>query len=237
MQIVKSLFCAAPDKTIILGAHLIDPHSLVSEGAVIYNLEQIVPDSPWMTEDYISLLKQREVWDYSRQNIKTLKELGIEAKYCGIGYAPELTNIPKCNQDIDVLFYGSINERRMKVCNELAKHCNVHVAYDKYGEERDKLIARAKVVLNIHFYPSKVFEIVRCSYLFANRKCVVSEYGSDAELEYPFDEQGVRFSEYENLISECLYLLRGDEDRQKIADDGFKKFSSMKQSNYLQSVL
>ncbi len=42
VQIVKSLFCAAPDKTIILGAHLIDPHSLVSEGAVIYNLEQIV---------------------------------------------------------------------------------------------------------------------------------------------------------------------------------------------------
>jgi hypothetical protein len=61
----------------------------------------------------------------------------------------------------------------------------VESAFGCYGEERDALIARARIVLNVHYYESKVFEVVRVSYLLANRKCVLSESGSDIDLEAP----------------------------------------------------
>jgi hypothetical protein len=52
-----------------------------------------------------------------------------------------------------------------------------------YREERDRLIARAKVVLNMHYYDARVFEIVRVSYLLSNEKAVVAECGATTTIE------------------------------------------------------
>ncbi len=52
-----------------------------------------------------------------------------------------------------------------------------------HGRARDELISRAKVVLNVHFYPTAIFEIVRVSYLLANRKAVVGECGPSTEID------------------------------------------------------
>lgn len=219
-------------KIIVLGAHLAGK---VPDGSIIFNLEQIDSDSVFVNDRYINMLRGAEVWDYSHQNIAELKRLGIEAKYCGIGYARELTRIPDAEKKIDVLFVGSINQRRMEICNKLAKQCNVHVAYDCYGEERDKLIARAKIVLNVHFYDSKIFELARCSYLMANKVCIVSEYGQDEKLEAPFQE-GICFSHYDCITNDCLHILKTEEWK-TIGENGFEIFSQMKQADYLREAL
>ena len=41
--------------------------------------------------------------------------MGVRAAHCGIGYAPELMRITSAPEDIDVLFVGSVNERRLIV--------------------------------------------------------------------------------------------------------------------------
>ena len=51
------------------------------------------------------------------------------------------------------------------------------------GAERDALIARARLVLNLHFYPTAIFELVRVSYLLANGKAVVAECGPETEID------------------------------------------------------
>jgi hypothetical protein len=51
----------------------------------------------------------------------------------------------------------------------------VHHAYDVWGPARDELIARAKVVLNLHYYEAAIFEQVRVSYLLNNEALVISE--------------------------------------------------------------
>ena len=88
----------------------------------------------------------------------------------------------KYAQDIDVLFCGSMNERRMQIIQALKDS----TLFDKplviaqfvgYGAYRDKYIARSKIVLNMHYYTPGIFEIARVSYLLANKKCVVSEEG------------------------------------------------------------
>jgi hypothetical protein len=184
------------------------------------------------------VLKHYPVWDYSARNIETLAALGVRASLCGIGYMPGLTRIPAAAaRDIDVLFIGSVNPRRGEVLHEIKAHgAAVHVAFDCYGEERDALIARAKIVLNLHFYPAKLFEIVRVSYLLANRACVVSEMGLDTELEAPF-LGGIGFSSYGGLVQACLRLLGDDAARQRIAAKGFEKMRALSQVDMLRRAL
>lgn len=225
-------------KTIILGANT-QPNAIYPDNCVIYNLEQMSIGSPWMNNAYINLLGRYEIWDYSHQNIAELKKVGIEAKYCGIGYAPELTKIPKVNEDIDVVFYGSINDRRKKILDELAKYCSIGIAIG-YGEQRDKTIARGKIILNMHYYESKIFEMVRCSYLMANKKLILSENSEDKELELNLSV-AVTWSAYTKLVDVCLDLLDwlkvNPETLRVMEENGFKVFSKMKQSDYLKAVI
>jgi hypothetical protein len=222
-------------KVIILGGNLLaNWPTHIERSWIVYNLEQITPGSPWLTYQYIDLLKTNPVWDYSLENIAELSKLGIQAKYLAIGYSPCLTRIVSSTQDIDVLHYGSMTERRLNIINELAaKGLNVHAAFGVYGAKRDALIANAKVILNVHFYESKVFEIVRCSYLMANTKCVVSEPGSGGESY----DGGICFAPYESLVQHCLDLCGDGKERERIAWKGYEIFSSKSQAEYLKAVL
>jgi len=55
--------------------------------------------------------------DYSVRNIAALEDMGIhDATHVPLGYAKVLERIPTVKEDIDVLFYGAYNERRMAPC-------------------------------------------------------------------------------------------------------------------------
>lgn len=230
----------AADHIITLGANLLPrmPAPL-PDNLILYNLEQITPGSPWLKPEYLALLARFPVWDYSPLNIRNLAALGVHsAQLCGIGYAPELTRItPSPEEDIDVLFIGSMNERRRHVLDSIAaKGFKVIGLFNQYGAERDAHIARAKIVLNLHYYEAQVFEIVRVSYLLANRTCVVSETGNDAELEAPLSS-GVAFAPYAQLVDICVGLLQDDARRNAYKQEGFTCFSRMPQRDKLKQVL
>lgn len=213
--------------SIVIGAHLA---STLPPDAIIYNSEQIHDRSPWLTENYLELLRNHTVWDYSSANVRKLKELGVKAKHIPIGYVPELTRIKPQQEDIDVLFFGSMNERRTKIIDELkAAGLKVETLFGVYGAVRDSYIARSKIVLNIHFYDVPVFEIVRVSYLLANRKCVVSET-TDGSI-------GVRGVFYDEIVKECVDLAGNAEERAQIALDGFNAFSEVPEEKYLERAV
>jgi hypothetical protein len=226
--------------TIALGPHLLPglPKDRLPPHLILYNMEQMQQDSPWFVPEYIDLLRRYPVWDYSPLNIEKLKAAGVDhAALCGIGYMPALTRIAPGTEDIDVLFVGSRDKRRMTVLREIARHGKVVTAvFDRYGTERDALIARARLLLNLHCYEAKVFEIVRVSYLLANRKCVVSEIGSDAALEEPL-RAGIAFASYENLAAVCLRLLDQLDERATLAARGFECFSGLSQVQMLKAAL
>lgn len=240
-------------RTIVLGGHLLGdmPFQDLPRDMVIYNLEQISKGSPWLTTDYLRLLKGKhpgillkhnarrfELWDYCRGNVEALAQMGIEAKLVPIGYMPCLTRIENAAVlDIDVLHIGSVNDRRERVLRDLAaRGVIVRQLFGEYGVARDASIARAKIVLNMHFYPAKIFEIVRCSYLMANRKSIVSEIGNDAESESRFYD-GIAFVGYESLADQCERLLQNDVQREELAKKGFNIFSGMSQIDYLKGVV
>jgi len=227
-------------QVIVLGSNLIPQLGLsdIPKNPILFNLEQIQLDSPWMSQSYLNILKSYPVWDYSYKNIQELKNLGIDnVTQCNIGYEPELTRIPQSEEDIDILFYGSLNERRIKILNELRnKGLRVVSLFGAYGNERDKYIARSKIILNIHYYETRVFEIIRISYLLANKRFVISEGGQDTELEKPFAE-GIVFSTYQELIEKCLLYLKDEADRKEIAEKGFNLMKQRPQSVFLKQAL
>lgn len=213
------------DEVIVLGANLLPAGMKLPPKFVIYNLEQVSSESTWMSAGYLELLRANRVWDYSVANTAALAEMGIHATTLEIGYMPALTSMSiSARRDIDVSFIGSMNDRRKLVLQEIAaKKKNVFAGFDLYGAKRDEVLARSKIVINIHFYEAKVFEIVRCSYLMANRLCVVSESGADRALEASIGD-GVAFAPYEELAETCIRLLEDNQERQRIAMRGFDWF-------------
>jgi hypothetical protein len=224
---------------IILGSNLLPFYpTQISSNSILYNLEQITPGSPWLQPAFLDILQQYPVWDYSQSNIEQLARLGITSvQHVPIGYMPQLTRIRPDEEDIDVLFYGSLNERRWRIIQSLRAHgVKAEAVFGLYGKERDRIIARSKIVLNIHFYEAKVFEVVRVSYLLANRRFVISERGCNPVEEAAFSA-GIVFADYDELVKTCLDCLSRPEDRRCIAETGFQLMNHRVTTDYLKQII
>jgi SAM-dependent methyltransferase len=222
---------------IIFGANLAVRPTEIPSNAIIYNLEQADNSSTWLVEPYLTILQTHQVWDYSIRNVERLQLQGITDIRCvPIGYVRELERITEAPKDIDVLFYGSMCPRRQWVIEQLRESgVAVVTTFGTYGADRDALIARSRIVLNVHFYESKIFEIVRVSYLLANGVCVLSEDGHD-----PMEEEfrdAVAFASYEDLVTRCLELLADDTLRQGYGNRGRELMRKRPQDEYLLAVI
>lgn len=204
---INSIFADA--RNIIIGCHLLDPSLIEStpETSIIINTEQLgTVSSPWHHK-IRRWVTRFQTWDYSEGNLARLREIGAEEpKLLRLGYHKRLARIDKSSpQDIDVLFYGSLSERRKRIIHDLKAAGSNAMAVGVYGEERDRLIARSKVILNVHYHDSHVFEIVRVFYLMINAKAVVGEVGENTAID-PFYLPGIRAAPYDDLVRSCLDL-------------------------------
>jgi hypothetical protein len=179
------------------------------------------------------------VWDYSTQNIEFFNEQGIKnIKYMELGYQNELSRIKvKALQDIDVLFYGSINDRRAKVLDALkSSGLNVHASFGIYGKDRDELIARSKLVLNLHYYDSEIFEVVRVFYLLANSIPVVGEINPSTAVSDIY-KNSVLGVPYQELVNACIGLVKDDQARVLQGRKGFDLIKKNPQYIYTNKLL
>ena len=222
-----------PGRLILFGAgRMVDNVVVMPKDAILYNTEQVASSIGAQQFDF-ERHADKVVWDYSESNIEFLRANGAKrAVHCPIGYVSSMSKIAPVEEDIDVLFYGSMNARRRNILDALDKEgLHVEYVYGKYGAERDHYIARSKIVLNMHFYDKPVFEIFRVSHLLANKKCVVSEGGGqDATLE-AFAAKATMLVPYGSLVATCKSLLDHDGDasvaRRQIADKGFEEFKKL----------
>ena len=227
---------------IVIGSHLMDPTmaSTLTPATVVYNLEQIDLETRWQRPERLDALRHTMVWDYSTRNLEYIASFTGNRRlaHVPIGYVPQLTRIvPADHQDIDVLFYGSMNERRQRVMTEIsARGLNVRTAFGVYGAERDRLIARARVVLNLHYYRAQVFEIVRVSYLLANHKAVVSECDDQTTVDSDLRD-AMWLSPYEGLAAACETLVRDEELRHRVEHTGFRRIADRKAVDLLRAPL
>ncbi|ALP40864.1 hypothetical protein WL1483_1445 [Aeromonas schubertii] len=149
---------------------------------IAYQLEQSV-SSRWFTDDYFSRLENAvAVFDYSLMNISFLQEKGLSYRHLyhlPVGLLMQ-DDIADDEESVDVLFYGDINnERRRKYISELQKKFSVKVVSDLFGESLYNEMAKAKVVVNIHYYEGALLETTRIYECLSQNRIIVSEESVD----------------------------------------------------------
>jgi hypothetical protein len=221
-----------PGRLIMFGANnMVDEVGSMPADAIMINTEQMTAfDNPTELISAYMQYRDRVVWDYSTKNIEILRGLGLQRLvHCPIGYVPVMSRIsPAPVEDIDVLFYGACSERRKRVMEQLEDAgVKIAICTGIFGRDLDPFIARAKVVLNMHFYERPIFEVVRCSHLWANKKCVVTEGGGlDEDLE-SLASRAAAYVRYDQLVNQCRYLVESDAARDFYMERGFEEFSKV----------
>ena len=169
------------------------------------------------------------IWDYSKANLDPWKMLGATSvKIVPIAYAPILTRILKpAEQDIDVLLYGISGGKRLEAFQILSQAgLKVMFFSGLYGDARDQLIARSKIILNVNLYNfAQIFEIVRVSYLLANKKAVVSVIDQNTFFEEDLSKS-IHLTSMDNLLNDCLLLLQNTSARKSLENSGYAFFTS-----------
>ncbi|MDD4701686.1 MAG: methyltransferase domain-containing protein [Desulfovibrio sp.] len=214
--------------------------SSLPDNIIIYNLEQLVEGSKGLYPAYLRACSRFAVWDYSKENVERFaKQFGITGvTHVPFGYCPEMTRIDSSYpKDIDVLLYGALNERRVALIKNLrAAGVNAMGVAGAFGLYRDILIARAKVVLNVHYYIPGIQEIIRLGYLWANKKCVVCECNSDTEIHAGFENACI-YAPYEELEEKVLSILQQPRAIAAMENAAFLQFSNSAYADSLKPVV
>lgn len=209
---------------------------------VLLQFEQLGVKSGWFSEqdhslhDFLPLLKgARAIWDYTPENITFLNGLGCSAEIMPLGYHPSLQSFtPHSAPQIDVLFFGSLSERRLDLINRLKPHCQVACLYNVYQTELENALQNSKIVLNLHHYENApLLEQVRLFYLFSNQVFVISEDSSWN----PYGK-GLITSPYETLKDTVLdWLQQPQAKREFQAQEGNTALKTITFKENLQQAL
>jgi len=141
---------------------------------------------------YLSLMKNNIVFDYHHISSAYLSTLNIRV------FAQYLFEFPVNNssveRDIDILFIGSKSDRREAVYKNLlkrypTKNIVFHLDWAHSNQnELNKELSRAKVVINIPYYDSKILETHRINKALACGCKVVSLYSGEKATDDFYDK-------------------------------------------------
>lgn len=216
---------------LIFGNRFLAPKELVYISQhfdyIIMQFEQLSTSEGWFQRElavlpeFLSFFKAAlAVWDYSPHNLSFLAKYGVSAVCLMPGYDPALQDIPASpTKDIDVLFYGSHSQRRLHVLQELTKVCQLVQRKNCNKAERNALISRSKIVLNLHCFETlTLLEQARTFYLLSNQVLVISE----TSLDNPYADALLSY-DYADLVAGLLsWLNKSEQARQFQAYLGFE---------------
>lgn len=187
----------------------------IPKKSIIYNFENYPPADP-------KIYKDHEVWEFSKRSADKYKFIHVP-----VGYHPTMERFKTKSyrkKEFDVVFCGIVNERRKQVLDEITKcGLKVHVISNGlYGKERDSILARSKLALNMLYYPHGSFPVLRVAHCVANKVAVLSEDCAESE---GWHDSGVAFFPYNRLAEVANFLIkRGDMDLQYSAERAYNWF-------------
>ncbi len=195
----------------VFGAHLgFDAAQRERQACVFVNLEQLGEGGARVPADYLALLASSAVVDYDAANIAAYTAQVDDVPVVPLLHAPYLKPaepIPLEERPIDLLFIGSMNERRRAWLDRIEALGHSVAMFDGplYGPERDQFIMQAKVVVNAHFYEASRFEQARVAHCLSLGTPVVSERTLQTQPHAAFED--------------CVFWLEGDQLEQFFAED------------------
>jgi hypothetical protein len=178
---------------IVIGAHR-EGVVLPNYPVIIYQTE--VPGSGSFPASYVEKLSRALcVWD-SAHGYGT----GLAVVEPG-RYEQTPADVPK---DIDILFYGSLTERRVELLTKLQDAgLNPECHFNVFGAERNALVDRAKVIVDIKQRESDPSDKTRTFFLDSRGACVLTENDTDP----------LRRLSPARIVEQCRALLNSAEAR------------------------
>ena len=182
----------------------------ITEKCIYYNTEQLTRQN--VLQQIINISNNEnvlEIWDYSLKNIEILKSNNIN-KVKNIKYVPlespdwyieKLRSFQQIEIKYDVGFCGCLSERRNKILTELKTYGKKVNIVTMWGDDRDKELAKCRIILNIHFADDyKIFESARCEPWLKLGVPVISEKSLD-------DDPRCIISDYDSLVKTVIDYL------------------------------
>ena len=149
---------------------------------ILYQTEQYnQPNIRHIDEAIIS--RAYAIFDYSNVNLAYYNDNIKERVILISPFIDELPkNISTIDRPIDILFIGTLNERRNKIIRVIkhwattnGNNYTVRVITNKFGKELDSIIQQSKIVLNLHYYPNAILEVFRIHDLLGYDCRIISE--------------------------------------------------------------
>jgi len=216
------------------------PH--VPPGTIFYNLESLAHVGPAYQAALLAILRAgKPVWDFGLQNRGWYADAGYAdiPTYLPFGYAAAIDRLPRrpwAERPIDVMFFGSLSQRRLDILARLmASTLSVGIFANLYDAGRDDMISRAKIVVDIPSVAPFVAENPRLAFCASNGKLCVSERPS-----YPLPglwEDAVTFVAYEELVATCEALVGDAEAALAREEQAYEAMRGMTMAKILNSAL
>ena len=156
----------------------------------LYQMEQINQNQePYQNIDIImnSIKNSYCTFDYSSTNISLYPD-DIRDKIKLL--TPFIGEVKEYSEEktIDILFIGALNERRIKILDEIKRYSRVNnldykieIVDNVFEDELDRLIKKSKIVINLHYYPNAILELFRIHDVLPYDCKILSELPGDGD--------------------------------------------------------
>ena len=161
-------------------------------------------------------LKYINVIDYSNSNVNFIKKYNFKFNFKWWPYQVNYKEINNYDKIYDVCFVNTGSSRRYEMIrkfwdnkNNPKQNFKFHITHDvlnKYGKERDELLFRYKITINVHNLDDyKIFEELRCSRCIFNKVIVITEDCLDIK-DHPLYEHMI-VTDYDNIYEKTLEVF------------------------------
>ncbi len=187
--------------------------------SAIFNLEQLRSRETVVDHDYLQLLAEYPVLDYHVDNINYLRSVFNKTDCFEIPLVPHFDLVNKKvvlswggarKKRSDLLFYGSLNARRLEVLQQLVKSgLSLEVFTEGlYGEKLTGALLSTRAVLHIHYHETALFPAVRLLQPMILGVPIICEESIFSEAS-DYAESGITFTIYKDFVTVCKNRLMG----------------------------
>ena len=173
--------------------------NLPKDKYIIYQIEQLnqtLYEYNKLSEEVIYLMKDcYSLFDYSNKNLEYYPE-DLRERVLLLEPLIELEEElekeleEELEKELDILFIGSINERRQAILDKLHEYSidnrlyyNIKIVSTVFGKELSNLIKNSKLVINLHYFDNALLEIFRIHDLLSFSCKILSEIpGTEEEM-------------------------------------------------------
>ena len=140
-----------------------------------------------------NLTNAKKIYDFSPSNARKMREFGYDVEYRPVLYHPSYINKihppkPMKDREIDVLFLGTVNHRRLRVLNLLTTRSPLDlklliVKDNCFDDDLEKVMSNTKVCLCLNQFDNGGLSALRVVPFVTNKVRMLCEHTSDVEMD------------------------------------------------------